>query len=80
MSRLAPVPSWVTDGWYSNNPFAQQLAIKRWYMPVTSPGEVAASKAFTLAPTMGCASCGKFAFMRPTICHWCSADMERGNG
>jgi hypothetical protein len=34
------VPAWVTDGWYSNNSAAQQLAIARYFLPVALPAEV----------------------------------------
>lgn len=79
-----PVPSWVTDGWYSNNPHLQQLAIARWAMPVTTAAEReqahqdAEQRASLVRQgdplyELGfpCTGCGNFRFDTPTLCFWC---------
>lgn len=38
------MPRWVIDGWYSNNPHAERLAIIRWHRPVTTAAERAQAK------------------------------------
>jgi hypothetical protein len=67
-----PVPSWVTDGWYSNNSALQQLAIKHWTEPVTDAGEREAALRFvTPGESFRCSSCGDHRFPKPTVCFWC---------
>lgn len=45
-------------------------AVRRFRM-VASVAETAAAKAFVSAPTVGCTSCGRFAFAVPMLCFWC---------
>jgi hypothetical protein len=67
-------PTWVTDGWYTNDPVAQRMAVERFRQPVTTPGERAAAKAYVAdsSSTFACALCSKYHFPQPTICYWCS--------
>jgi hypothetical protein len=67
------VPAWIADGsWYANNPSKLQMAISRFYLPVTKRKERDAVAAYApSAPTFSCSSCGRFAFAAPTVCHWC---------
>lgn len=68
------MPGWITycnGPNYPNNPERQQLAIARWHLPVATPAEVAASRAFVLPATLGCTACRRFAFSAPTVCFWC---------
>ena len=69
------VPAWVTEG-YGEDVHARRLAVVRYQAPATTARERAAAKAFTPAvPTLPCASCGKFAFAKPTICYWCASEL-----
>lgn len=75
MSDRAAVPSWVIDGWYANNPEKQQLAIARYFTPVTTPAERELARLPNCSahlPTFACMDCGKFAFSKPTLCYWCA--------
>jgi hypothetical protein len=67
------VPSWVIDGWYSNNPEKQRMAIARYHQPVISPSERARIAAIDVEKLdcFPCSSCGKFAFAQPSTCFWC---------
>lgn len=68
---MEPVPEWVTDGWYANNPGAQQSAIARFRMPVCTDAEREAARSFVREPAAPCTGCGRFAFAKPTMCFWC---------
>lgn len=68
---MAPVPEWVTDGWYANNPGAQQGAIARFRMPVCTDAERDAARAYVRELALPCTGCGQFAFSKPTRCFWC---------
>jgi hypothetical protein len=37
--EVCRMPRWVVDGWYSNNPMKQQMAVANWHRPVTTPRE-----------------------------------------
>jgi hypothetical protein len=72
MRHALAVPAWVVDGWYANNPDKQQLAIARYFIPVTTLAERAAARAFVLTASAACVSCGCFAFpTQGTRCWWC---------
>lgn len=83
-TNAVPAPSWVTDGWYSNNPYLQRLAVVHWYMPVTTSAEREQATADAAARAslvrqgdplyelgFPCTDCGKFRFDKPTRCYWC---------
>jgi hypothetical protein len=73
-SLVAPVPGWVLDGWYCNNPDRQQFAIARYRTPVCTAVERDAARAYNAIPkpaTFACTVCGQFAFAEPTQCFWC---------
>lgn len=68
--RRPRVPTWVTE-WFANDPFGQKLAVNRYHQPVTTEAERMAASTFTLERGIGCTSCGRFAFPKPTLCYWC---------
>lgn len=73
---MEPVPKWVLDGWYGNNPDRQQFAIARYRTPVVTDAERDAARAYAVrsetTATFACEECGRFAFPTPTICFWCT--------
>jgi hypothetical protein len=68
--RERVVPAWVTDGWYSNNTAQQQLAIARYFAPVTTPAEVSLVRLDTALHAMHLAGECK----RP--CYWCGEGLH----
>lgn len=84
---LAPVPEWVTKGWYEGDPVGFRIAEDRFRRPHSTAEERASSHAAVVARAalirqgdalyelgFPCSSCQQFRFDKPTVCFWCRND------